>query len=66
MFAALLRARLPSSWGVECVSLNPGNIASDVTRTLPQPIQWIHKVRKHDTTLHSQPRHCTPQPALLM
>lgn len=43
MATAELRRRVPESWGVTFLAAHPGNIASDVSRTLPRAFQWGHK-----------------------
>jgi retinol dehydrogenase-12 len=43
MFTAELRRRIPSSWNVGCYSLHPGNVITEVVRTLPQFVQVIYR-----------------------
>eukprot|EP00951_Prasinocladus_malaysianus_P012231 scaffold91025_cov46-Prasinocladus_malaysianus.AAC.1 len=39
MFTAELRRRIPKAWNIGCYSLHPGNVMTDVVRTLPVIVQ---------------------------
>lgn len=44
MFTSELRKRIPSSWNVGCYSLHPGNVMTDVVRTLPAMLQKAYRL----------------------
>uniref|UniRef100_A0A061S982 Forever young oxidoreductase n=2 Tax=Tetraselmis sp. GSL018 TaxID=582737 RepID=A0A061S982_9CHLO len=39
MFVAELRRRIPEGWNVGCYSVHPGNVMTEVVRTLPRVVQ---------------------------
>ena len=43
LFTAELRRRIPASWNIGCYSLHPGNVITEVVRTLPQFVQAIYR-----------------------
>jgi hypothetical protein len=43
MLTAELRRRIPSAWNVGCYSLHPGNVMTDVVRTLPVLLQKAYR-----------------------
>lgn len=44
MFVAELRRRIPGSWNVGCYSIHPGNVMTEVVRTLPLIIQKAYRI----------------------
>ena len=44
LFTSELRRRIPSTWNIHCVSLHPGNIMTDIVRTLPKWLQTAYKI----------------------
>ena len=44
LFTAELRRRLPGGCGVVAAAVHPGEVMTDVVRTLPRPLQAVYRV----------------------
>ena len=44
LFTAELRRRLPGGCGVVAAAVHPGEVMTDVVRTLPRPLQATYRV----------------------
>lgn len=44
LFTAELRRRLPGGCGVVAAAVHPGEVMTDVVRTLPRPLQAAYRV----------------------